>query len=862
MLFSFANAQNTECHVSGVVKDSINNILKGATVIINKQFKSVTDETGHFYFDNIGDSIFTIEVTMIGYEKYTNKIRIEKGKHTIQLNDILLLSASKMLNEIIVIGKSTPVKFFGDTLDFNLKNLYLNDHAVLEDLLKLLPGVIVEPNGSMSFLGKPLSKMKVDGLEVPVNNVHAMMNFLQAHSISKVRVIDDYGIESTITGRKLGNTSQILSIETNQEKQMHDQLQLSIAGGSNGRYEMSVLSTINLLGRWNVAANANNTELDVGNNYFKNFSLTHSINNDLLSSRFILSYGGIDQKVNSVNNINTATLDGNLIEDNNTSLSNENKEYQANGNLDYNISKSDKIWIEYRAGLQNKRTVENIQSNQTGLQRLNKNTLNITNIKIPNMGSNLVYTHAFKGIQSNLLISFNITNTGTSSSLNNFNNFHYTISNTQIVDSSIHQLSNKKQHAISTNFRTSFIKKFCKEASLEIRYRHISSYTKNNINAYDIMQYQSPIDSLSTQYHFNTNTNEIGTDIKGKLFSKIEYLLGANVNLIDMETENSDMKKYSLKDVKILPYFRLQFQSSNSFVGILTYNTYAETPSSEQIQPIKNLSNPQFPIIGNPNLKFGASHNFSLDLKYSKKFFLIFNAFLTIVKNKIVPNTILIYDSSNIINQEIHFLNSNGTYNTFGSFILIKNFSQNKYVLSSNSSYSFNNNVIFISGGRNNSRNLSLMQFIKGSMFLKPLEFSLGCGYTFNKSVYTIDDGNSAIYQKLNFRLASRINLSKSFFVNIECLKFFNYGLSSNVNTNQLIFNITAERAFLNNLLSCKLQGYNLFNQGSSLNQTISGNSIIQTKSDAAGRFVLLSAVLNIEKFKFKELFKRNGIQH
>src|SRR5690606_16783086 len=155
-----------------------------------------------------------------------------------------------------------------------------------------------------------------------------------------------------------------------------------------------------------------------------------------------------------------------------------------------------------------------------------------------------------------------------------------------------------------------------------------------------------------------------------------------------------------------------------------------------QLQPVTDISNPQFPVTGNPNLDAEFSH--SVRLRYNNvnyetgnSFFVMINGTLT--NNIVVSNRVQSFDSVNEIELDICFLNTDGYFNTMGFYSYSKPFSDRKYVLSLNGSANFNNNISYTNNEENVARNWVLSQGL--NIKINPqewLEVTPGVRYSYN----------------------------------------------------------------------------------------------------------------------------------
>src|SRR5690606_12538941 len=114
-----------------------------------------------------------------------------------------------------------------------------------------------------------------------------------------------------------------------------------------------------------------------------------------------------------------------------------------------------------------------------------------------------------------------------------------------------------------------------------------------------------------------------------------------------------------------------EYRFSRSERLSFNYSGRPNEPSYSQLQPVTDISNPQFPVTGNPNLAAEFSHN--VRLRYNKfnyesgnSFFVMINGTLT--NNKVVSNRVQSFDPVNGIVQATTFLNTDGFFNTMGFY--------------------------------------------------------------------------------------------------------------------------------------------------------------------------------------------------
>ncbi|MEM1137337.1 MAG: carboxypeptidase-like regulatory domain-containing protein [Bacteroidota bacterium] len=156
-----------EYNLSGVLKDSANNDpLIGATIILSNEkdttSKKLTTSNleGLFTFNNLVNGDYLLKIRYIGYQTITVKQQIN-GRN-IDLGIIILNPSQDMLDAVEVEGKVLPVVQKGDTTQFNANAFKTNPDATTEDLVRKMPGVVVE-NGTVKAQGEDVQQVLVDG---------------------------------------------------------------------------------------------------------------------------------------------------------------------------------------------------------------------------------------------------------------------------------------------------------------------------------------------------------------------------------------------------------------------------------------------------------------------------------------------------------------------------------------------------------------------------------------------------------------------------------------------------------------------------------------------------------------------------
>lgn len=185
-----------EISIKGLCFDSITRKPLALTTIsvYNKRDTSLltyrlSNDKGSFEFilKGIDKNLYYI---FFNHEGYRPK-RIYLSNTNNSILNIGLEPISKSLGEVVVFSEKLPIQFRKDTIEFNANSFKTLPTALVEDLLKKLPGVDIDRDGNISVNGKAVNRILIDGREFFGNNVKLATRNLPANIIDKINVYPD-----------------------------------------------------------------------------------------------------------------------------------------------------------------------------------------------------------------------------------------------------------------------------------------------------------------------------------------------------------------------------------------------------------------------------------------------------------------------------------------------------------------------------------------------------------------------------------------------------------------------------------------------------------------------------------------------
>lgn len=879
--------------VKGVLQDSTGQSVIAASIKLIADSDSIvttSDLGGNFEFENVMAESFTVTISSLGYEAKKLFFQFD-GKGSLDIGTISINESSQLLREVAIDG--TPlITVKEDTLEYRTKDYQLRDGAVTEDLLKKLDGVQVDKDGNVTAQGETVARVRINGKDFFGGDVKTATKNLPAYIIEKIQIIDDYGDQANLTGNRTGDPERVLNIEIAPERNRGDFGQFRVGGGTEERYQVTgMLSSFADTRQFSALANLNNVNASlfdfntqgggarrgrgggrfgggstgnqnglrstgsIGLNYRKSFwdeklttygsySYSHNDNSTLSSSFNQNSYPDSLTVTNQDNTDENSTGDDHRFD--------WNVEYKMNDNNYFKLSPSFSLNTSKTSSLQNSQFSQN-EELANRVSRANSNESNS-----PNAGISGLYNHRFNDRGRNLFVNFSINTASTESDRDEITEtylFDPNASQDSVYQRQLIDLQNKR---LNGGTSISYIESLGQNSNIEVEYRYdFSNYDNdriaNTVNTDGTTEHNP---ELSNIYDYKFSTSNINVNYRYRT-EKLNYSIGASAqpSLLKGNTIiEGEPLSFSRKSTNFAPIARFEYRFSRTKRLSLNYSGRPNEPSYSQLQPVTDISNPQFPVIGNPNLAAEFSHDLrfrynNFDYASGNSLFVMLNG--TMTNDKVVSNRVQSIDEVHGVVQSTSYLNTDGYYSLRGFYNYSKPFSERKYVVSLNGSANFNNNISFTNSEKNTAQNWVLSQGLNLQINPKDwLEVTPGVRYSYNTTQNSVDNRNNLNIHTWSLEMDSKIYLTPSFLWGVSLNKMSNSGYASNVDANPFVINTYLEKQFLQgNKGAIRLHGYDLLDEQVNISRTVTENTINDRRSNRLARYFMLTLSYRFDKF-------------
>ncbi|NNM04616.1 MAG: TonB-dependent receptor [Gemmatimonadetes bacterium] len=216
-----AEAQTGPFDVRGVVTDPEGNGLQGAMVVALALPDSVLTKyalsggDGGFTLSRVPVGEYLLQVTFIGYSLFREGLSVTNAD--VDAGTLNLSLAPVGMDTLFVSPEHIPFVNRRDTLDYNVLAFPTRPNATVEDLLKRLPGIEVDPDGSIKAQGEDVQKVLVEGKEFFGSDPTIATRNLPAQAVDRVQVYDKQSDMAEFTGIPDGEEERVIDLALNDE---------------------------------------------------------------------------------------------------------------------------------------------------------------------------------------------------------------------------------------------------------------------------------------------------------------------------------------------------------------------------------------------------------------------------------------------------------------------------------------------------------------------------------------------------------------------------------------------------------------------------------------------------------------------
>ena len=918
MLSVAASAQKVSGTLKGVLQDSLSSTaLADATVSVMLLKDSslvsftLTDKNGNFEIKNLDAGSYNFIASFTGLQTTVKKFIISAQQPVVNMGVVKLDQFYKDMDEVFI--TEAPIRISGDTIAFKADAFKTKPNATVEDLLKKLPGMQVEKDGTVKAQGEEVKKVYVDGKEFFNNDPKLATKNLTADMVDKVELYDDMSEQAKFNGIDDGSRSKAINLKLKKDKKKGVFGKAYAGYGTKERFDMGLTANIfkgatqtSIIAKNN---NTNNIGFSVsdmigafgmggmgsmggmrivggGGGSFGGFNLGNTGSGITKASQVGVNYRDTWSKyfdVNgsySFNHVNTDNdqlsrrttfnTDSTLVTDDHAFSRAENDNHRLNMRLVYALDSFNSIIYTPTVSYQKSYNTYSIDTfatdvfkNDVGYRSNESRNAKQSDGDGSNFSNNLIWRRKFR--RPGRTFSLNLSNTTSSSERNAYamlNAKFYNSNGEKRLDSSSNTLSKSLSENNSYAANLSYTEPLGRDKTLEVNYSHNKNANNSDQRSYDYNESSKEYDVVNKRLTNNFETENIYDRLGANLRivkKKYNYQLGVTMQRATLQNDNIT-KNSSIEHTftNLLPTasFTYNFARSRSFR--INYRGTPRMPGVTQMQDVEDIENYPFITRGNPSLKQEFTHN--INMSYN---------FFDIIKFRNLFASINISNTQNKIANFIQQLDGGlaqlstpvnmdgGVYNVNANLNLgfpIKKLKGGNF--NTNTRFSYSTDANYVNAVKNNTNSLTAGEDLRLSYSWKEkLDLGVSTGITYYKVRYSAQPRGNTQYFTHSYSLDGSYSFPAGLVLSSDFDYTFNTGRTDGFNRNYAMWNASlAKDVFKNKKGEVKISVFDILDQNASVTRETGPNYVRDVQSSVLNRFFMLTFTYRLNRMGGKAM--------
>ena len=903
---------------------------------------ALTDDQGAATLTRVNKGAYVIKAEIMGYKNYELQIVVTKD---VDLGTVKMAEDAVALDAAKVSAVGNPIIIKKDTIEYNASSFKTSDNDMLEQLLKKLPGVEVGTDGSITANGETIKKITIDGKTFFLDDPQLASKNIPAKIVDKIKVVEKKSDQAMFTGIDDGDEETVIDLKLRPGMAQGWFGNVMGGGGHDVPGAGSDMNDVRyqgaaMIGRFtdksqiSIILNGNNTNNrgfnDVAGSMMQNMRGGRGMgqgmggwrgNNGIstswmggLNGAFTLLDGDMDLSGNYLYNgtdkaIEEETSKITYMEDGSRLLNEEKgtsntftQGHRFGVRMEHKFSKNTSILFEPQFNFGSGHFNEYSRFWTNSMADSQAAVVEVNDGYNSNVGQNQNWsTSGFLLLRQKLgkegrTISANFRY---SYSNNNLDGFNQSLTQTFTENSNpsdiVNQRYDQNTHNTSLSGRVVYTEPIAKNLFLEANYQYSwnrNSSLKNTYNSASDNIVDGRLEYISLgenrdPFYSNDILNLSHNHRGGLNFSyqlkKFRAQLGAAVN--PTKTYNkTNGEEYNNYVVNWSPQAMLYYSPNENLNLRMFYFGRSAQPSTSQLMPVPDNSNPLSISLGNPYLKPYFNHNIRGRFGYTnKKTFtsINFNLRATMVQNAITSAQW--YDPQG--RQYSIPVNGPATASLNGRLFINSPFGKSGFSIFSMTFANYNESVSYIGTSsfqqsyydestaefdydqfhkdfpdlekasdkfaRNRIQTVGLTQRLRLTYRNDFVEITAGGRTRMSKSWYTIQNANqqytwnNQVDGSMNWTIPGGINL-------IADVDYNWYNGYTTPQEDEIILNAEITKLLFKKKVTLALKAYDILGQSKNLSVTDASNYHLETRNNTLGRYIILSLTYRFGNFNNK----------
>ena len=230
--------------VKGQIVSNEGNVLADATIICRTERNTIlsytiSDAEGMYNLNIPSEGNYILECSSLGFDKKLIPIHIEPTTTKTTMLDVVLDKKFIVLDEVIL-AENRPILIKEDTIVFDAKYFSKGNEQDVEDLLKNIPNINVEADGTIRVGNSEIEKVMIEGDDFFKKGYKMITRNMPSDPIDKVEIINNYSENPLLKGIYNSNKVALnLKLDEAAKRIWFGNVDVGYGRGPDSRYDIS-----------------------------------------------------------------------------------------------------------------------------------------------------------------------------------------------------------------------------------------------------------------------------------------------------------------------------------------------------------------------------------------------------------------------------------------------------------------------------------------------------------------------------------------------------------------------------------------------------------------------------------------------
>jgi hypothetical protein len=239
----YFNLSYSQINIKGKITESNYNTIQNCNIILKDNTGKIitytyTDEFGKYKLTADKKGQFVIIASSIGFGQKSIDLTLENKNET-KIIDFTLTPKITELEEIIITYKR-PITIKNDIIIFDADSFKQGNEQVVEDLLKKIPGLNIDENGTIKVGNLEVEKVMIDGDDFFEKGYKILTKNMPVNPIDKVELHQNYSNNKHLKGIENSNKVALnLTLKEDAKRVWFGNLKAGYGLFSENRYKVT-----------------------------------------------------------------------------------------------------------------------------------------------------------------------------------------------------------------------------------------------------------------------------------------------------------------------------------------------------------------------------------------------------------------------------------------------------------------------------------------------------------------------------------------------------------------------------------------------------------------------------------------------